>query len=68
MFPRRSRNARVRARAAREALPPVGGSGVAFGPPREARGFGGAAGPPILYLAKLKIYFFVKLILSRVVL
>ena len=45
---------------------PRGGSGRAFGPLKEARGFGGRR-PPILYLAKLRKKKFVELSLSWVV-
>ena len=47
MFPRRSCNARLRARGVRGALPPGRGFGEAFGPPREGKQGGlGARRPP----------------------
>ena len=41
MFPRRAYHARLRARGVRGALPPGGGSGGTFAPPKAAAGFRG---------------------------
>ena len=67
MFPRRSRNARLRARGVQGALPPRRQFLAGLRPTQGRRVVWGAAGPPILYLAELKIKLFVKLTLSRVV-
>ena len=66
MFRRRAGNARLFARGVRGALLPGRGVWDDLRPLGKQGGLG-AAGPSILYLAKLKINILRKLILSRVI-